>query len=272
MNIRPAEIIGGLAEEHTPDGVRVWRRFVVPWEKRTKFVDTLFVSDHADAPAEPADPPGTLPLRPVSVRFRDIGRQAARAAPASLPLPPQTLLDAEVEYIRNFTLPPADGTTLPASLVMLPIEGCDIPREAISLTVVEEHEGGESALSANQGFERVLPTGRWLLVAESLVDPPAVFLGQLKGKVNAREFLGFPAETLFVAAAVARPIFRVHDAPCGRWELRLQLWERWWQEGTEQIGWNHLFRPATGKWERILIDNRPLYPTADFDLILDIAL
>ncbi len=105
---------------------------------------------------------------------------------------------------------------------------------------------------------------RWYRVAM----PPWNAIRDLRGCVNATEFLDSPPETLlFLGAEVKRQFHFFQEG--GFWcvEYRFQETSRFLSDGT-LVGWNHLFKeqPVGGEhWVRVLdSQSRPMHRPVDF--------
>ncbi|MBX7164807.1 MAG: hypothetical protein K1X74_00540 [Pirellulales bacterium] len=116
----------------------------------------------------------------------------------------------------------------------------------------------------------LVPTDELRLSWQRVPSPPWSAIVDLRGKLNASTFVGYPAETLIFLGARVRRDFQFIDT--GLWRLDYFFKARTvtsTANGTTKLGWNHRWRGAAfggEHWLRVVDDgNRRLYATGDFD-------
>lgn len=265
------EVPGFSREEYTSGGFATFRSFVVDWTKRGQFWAELFrLSPRREGPpalVPPEDPQARVAavcLRPLDAAPRGQSPDDSSAAWGAL-------VRAEVQYRL-----PVEGAFGPSgrspSVQRIGWEiGSELSALALSPQGWSSGASGTGPLPADQPLALVLPLCHHRLVLRLPFEPPWELLRPLRGKVNARPFLGFPPESLLALWLEGRRLPRLAPASPPGWELVVVLAERCSLQDGQPIGWNHLFCAQTGRWERLQAAGHTLYPQADFDILVDLA-
>ncbi|MCS7237914.1 MAG: hypothetical protein NZ899_06545 [Thermoguttaceae bacterium] len=260
------ELVGSSTEEWSSDGLRVRRRFLVAWPKRQEFVHALW------GPRSGKDPASSLPEPyPVAIRFMPVTDEPSLSTTPEGPSPAGPFVQAEVDYHLPATTALAPGRQPLPGDVHLVEQKPQLVRLFVSPQGWHWPGPAQLPLPPDVPLAVEIPVCEYLVTIRLPLEPPWDLLGEMRGKVNGRTFLGFPPETVLLVGLEGKPLWAASGPTARHWELRCHLVERClWQAG-QPVGWNHLFRPDTGRWERPLAAGQTLYASADFQLLLDLA-
>jgi hypothetical protein len=114
---------------------------------------------------------------------------------------------------------------------------------------------------------KMIPTLEHELKWDNIINPPFAAIRDMIGKVNGTGFNGASVETLlFLGAQMTRQgsvEIGVHP-----WDITYKFSEKIVKQGGLSVGWNHFFRPDTGKFHRLKqVDGNAIYDSAAFDYL-----
>ncbi len=278
MNIIFHELAGSPIEEYLPSAFRAQRRFLVPWEDREKFAQTVLgqVREFGAIPA--ASYPGKPGVVARRVRIRPL--EPATLRPQMLRDPTAGLNDysgsfaevsVEYEWLAEDFRPdmPVQSPGSPLSYRI------DCFEEVMELASEGWRWDGPSGpqLSAGGVLRKTVAVSEHWITLRKVLRPPWSLISELQGKVNAGEFLGYLPETLlFVGARVSRLFPGTLDQGPSEfvWEIRYKFLERAVKCQGQVYGWNHVYRGDAGSWSKPWSGGGFLYDLADFTPLLSL--
>jgi len=219
VNVQFQELAGSPSEQHSAEGFRAVRRFLIAWEDREAFAAEVLGQgvEHGLRPGSRY--PGKGDVYAVKVRFSPADPESLRRLLAGEDADPSALLAdysgspalATVEYR---SLPPRDrqdgpptprGTHL--SYRMEPVW------ETLSLAASGWHWSDlpQQNLPVDAVLDLLVPQTDHVLTWRRVVRPPWQSIRELQGTVNVDPFLGCPTGTMLFLGAAASKLFRGAD-------------------------------------------------------------
>lgn len=119
----------------------------------------------------------------------------------------------------------------------------------------------------------IIPTASFTIHWFWVPLPPWTNMRTVIGKTNLNTFLGYNTESVMFVGAQAQPCQRMQaDKPLWRVSYRFATQVKYKMNGTDYVGWNHLFKEVaagTEPWTRIVDVNGDYpHPTVDFSSLL----
>ena len=265
------EIGGSPKEQYDRDGFSAERVFLVPWNERSQFIETIFN----------AASPGLLTYpgqsQTVAVRLK------------MEPLEPDAI---ELNSVQNIAtdLPGYGGSFLKATVYYESIAGTDrndLPdtppgswltyrmeigaiEEILPLADWEWSDLPHLALPGDYNGVKRIPFTEHRVTWNQIVGPPWTAISQLQGTVNQTAFLGCEPQTLLFDGAVAHKLYKkgdtISETPSSfAWQIRFVFRERSIKSGGQIYGWNHFYRQAPAGWVELVNGTKKLYDSGDFN-------
>ena len=86
------------------------------------------------------------------------------------------------------------------------------------------------------------------------------------GTTNDDAFYGFPAETLLYLGGDFEHVVQADFNQA--WTVSVRMAQKQVNQGAQSVGWNHLYRPDAGQFQRVkTMNDKDIYQLTDFDLL-----
>ncbi|MDO4558552.1 MAG: hypothetical protein Q4C47_06280, partial [Planctomycetia bacterium] len=272
MGVTFAEVAGSPVENYSSEGFTARRTFIVPWDERDQFAGEVLGLVGRNQTTGPAIYPGKSTIvatqirfepingdRPEVVRFHEIAKDLNRY--------PRSFAKATIQYSPQSTEELTGGLTSESGTQITYEISYDSEEIEIPTTNWTWSESTTASPSSEPFIHRVIPIAEHRVIWSCVVNPPWTTIQNLQGTVNETEFLGAPAESLLFMGVQSNKLYR-GDLSEGEsaftWKIRYIFRQRGLRHRDELMGWNHLWSPSTGTWERASCQGNSLYDTADF--------
>ena len=265
------EIGGSPKELYDRNGFSAERVFLVPWEDRLQFIETIFGNAASERLIYPGQP------QTVAVRMK------------MEPLDPDAIEWNSVQDIAS-DLPGYGGSFLKSTVYYESISGDDrndLPEtppgswityrmeigaveEILSLADWEWADQPNTALPNDYNGVKRIPYTEHHLTWNQVAGPPWSAMSRLQGKVNQTAFLGCVPGTLLFDGAVGHKLYRkgdtINDPPSSfTWQIRYVFRERSIKSDGHVYGWNHFYRPSPPGWIELVNGFEKFYDAGDFN-------
>ena len=180
-------------------------------------------------------------------------------------IPSSQWAKASVSYktIENEDEDEQDPETFLTHRISIGAEFLTLPKQAARWHGEEGEEDAEIPKGEDIPFSKLIPTAEHQFTWKQVVSPPFTAIRNAIGKTNSVPIFGAATETLlFLGVDAQREFTSDGQKP---WTLDYRFSERLVKDGgIRVIGWNHAFRPESGKWEVPKLDGKKIYDQTGF--------
>lgn len=250
------------------DGKLIGKRvFVIDWSDQLAFVEELFGTYKNVGGSFVYTPPAHFPnaptMYPVSIDVKPFGDRIVSAATALSTGSDYEKAQVDVAYELQFDGDESgqpDGTFLRYS--------SDIGAEYLTIPGrVWRWPGGE-VLGEDPNLGIIVPTEQFTLSWERVPAPPWTAIYQLRGRINASAWRGYPAGTVMFMGARAEIAFQVLQGSYWNLEYHFSVKTQKLTNSSGWVGWNHFYKkePESSEHWLAIVDesgNNP-YQAGDF--------
>ncbi len=269
------EIGGSPKEQYDRDGFSAQRTFLVPWENRTQFAQTVLGTGSTTGTDQVLTYPGQS--QTVAVRMK------------MEPLDPEAI---ELNSVQNIAtdLPKYGGSYWKSTVYYESIsddDRSDLPdtpagswityrmeigavEEIVPLAAWKWSDRPDLVLPIDFSGVKRIPYTEHHLTWNQVVGPPWSAISRLQGKVNQLTFVGCEPGTLLFDGAVGNKLYKkgdtIQENPSSfTWQIRFVFRERSIKSGGQVFGWNHFYRSSPPGWVELVDGSKKFYDSGDFN-------
>ena len=277
MSVAFAEVTGSPVENYGSDGFSAQRTLIVPWDERDRFASEVLGLAGRNQATSPAIYPGKPTVVATQIRFEPISGDRPEVRKfdeisKDLNRYPKSFAKAIVYYnalpTEGIVGEMAGGAGTHFSYEI----GCDSEEIEIP-TAGWNWNGNPGVIPAEEPFFRwIFPITEHRITWGSVVNPPWKTIQNLQGTLNASEFLGAPPESLLFMGVQSNKLYRgdlAEGESAFTWKIRYIFRQRGLHHHLGSPGWNHLWLPMSGTWEKVTCHGNTFYDTADFQVLFE---